>query len=353
MSSSRPFIARASNGGDDNDSSGTKSNHYWLLKRIIVGTTTHPKTLQRIAGGAALALGAVATASKRLEYHEDRAAERDALDWVDVHEKCAHGLKLSGLDCCASTTLNRYNEAAPDAARIGMNTDAETSNANDDDDDDAHGGECMMMVVGNSKALWSAFEEELRRNPEATVDEYVRERVQEAIRNALVECVADKKGCAIDVEDAIKNRVRVFWATDMAAGKIVAIQRLAHVAGLAYLDETTHQSVHPNFGPWCAFRAAIVFDDVAGPEEDELPRALKCPVSEENIANAKGAFDAALENWQATSGSDPEQWRMWLAARDAMCGGKFEDERYSEDQILWHYAVDRDAVRARIRGNVK
>lgn len=345
MSSSRPFIARASNGGDNDG--GTKSSH-WLLKRIV--GTTHPKTFCRIAGGAALALGAVATASKRLEYHEDRAAERDALDWLDVHEKCANGLKLSGLDCCASTTLRRYNEAAPDAARIGLNNDddAETSNPAHDD------GECMMMVVGNSKALWSAFEEELRRNPEATVDEYVRERVRGAIRNALVECVADKKGCTIDVEDAIKNRVRVFWATDMAAGKIVAIQRLAHVAGLAYLEETTHQSVHPHFGPWCAFRAAIVFDDVAGPEDDELPRALECPVSDENIANAKGAFDAALENWRATSGSDPEQWRMWLAARDAMCGGKFEDERYSEDQILWHYAVERDAVRDRIlRGKVK
>lgn len=347
MSSSRPFIARASN---DND--GTKSNQSsskWLLKRIV--GTTHPKTLGRLAGGAALALGAVATASKRLEYHEDRAAEREALDWLDVHEKCANGLKLSGLDCCASTTLRRYNEAAPDAARIGLNTAAAdgetTSNPN-------HGEDCMMMVVGNSKALWNAFEEELRRDPEATVDEYVRKRVRGAIRNALVECVEDKKGCTIDVEDAIKNRVRVFWATDMAAGKIVAIQRLAHVAGLAYLEETTHQSVHPKVGPWCAFRAAIVFDDVAGPEDDELPRALECPVSEENIANAKGAFDAALENWRATSGSDPEQWRMWLAARDAMCGGKFEDERYSEDQILWHYAVERDAVRDRIlRGKVK
>ena len=352
MSSSRPFIARASNGGGDND--GTSSSSSWSLKRIV--GTTHPKTLRRIAGGAALALGAVATASKRLEYHEDRAAEREELDWLDVHEKCAHGLKLSGLDCCASTTLSRYNEAAPDAARIGLNADDDDD---DDDDDDElskpnRGGECMMMVVGNSKALWSAFEEELRRDPETTVDEYVRKRVRGAIRNALVECVAEKKGCTIDVEDAIKNRVRVFWATDMAAGKIVAIQRLAHVAGLAYLEETTHQSVHPKFGPWCAFRAAIVFDDVAGPEDDELPRPLECPVSEENIANAKGAFDAALENWRATSGSDPEQWRMWLAARDAMCGGKFEDERYSEDQILWHYAVERDAVRDRIlRGEVK
>ena len=298
-------------------------------------------------GGAALAAGALATASKRLEYHEDRAAEREELDWLDVHEKCANGLKLSGLDCCATTTLERYNEAAPEAARIG-------SNAQDSESHHGHDEKCMMMVVGNSKALWRAFEEELRRDSEASVDEYVRESVRRAIRNALVECVAEKKGCTIDVDDAIKNRVRVFWATDMTAGKLVAIQRLAHVAGLAYLEETTHQSVHPKFGPWCAFRAAIVFDNVAGPEGDELPNALRCPVSEENIANAKGAFEAALENWQATSGSDPEQWRMWLAARDAMCGGKFEAEKYSEDQILWHYDVDRDAVRDRIlRGNVK
>ena len=42
-----------------------------------------------------------------------------------------------------------------------------------------------------------------------------------------------------------------------------------------------------------------------------------------------------------------------LAARDAMGGGAFAKERYYEDQILWHYDVDREGVRTRLARGVK
>jgi len=76
-------------------------------------------------------------------------------------------------------------------------------------------------------------------------------------------------------------------------------------------------------------------------------------VSDETLANAKAAFDVAIERFNATDGKDPEQWRLWLAARDAMGGGAFAKERYYEDQILWHYDVDREGVRKRLARGVK
>jgi methylmalonic aciduria homocystinuria type C protein len=37
-----------------------------------------------------------------------------------------------------------------------------------------------------------------------------------------------------------------------------------------------------------------------------------------------------------------EQWRLWLAVRDACPVGR--EYRYSENQIRWHYAHDRSAL---------
>ena len=40
----------------------------------------------------------------------------------------------------------------------------------------------------------------------------------------------------------------------------VAMQRLADLSALAPLSETTHLNVHPEYGPWIALRALVVFD---------------------------------------------------------------------------------------------
>ncbi|MGH8586497.1 MAG: hypothetical protein ACREWE_10055 [Gammaproteobacteria bacterium] len=39
----------------------------------------------------------------------------------------------------------------------------------------------------------------------------------------------------------------------------VAMQRLAHLSGLAYLSPS-HLNVHATYGPWIALRAAVVID---------------------------------------------------------------------------------------------
>ena len=36
------------------------------------------------------------------------------------------------------------------------------------------------------------------------------------------------------------------------------MQRLAHVAGVAYLNEEVNLNIHEIFGPWCAFRYGVI-----------------------------------------------------------------------------------------------
>lgn len=56
----------------------------------------------------------------------------------------------------------------------------------------------------------------------------------------------------------------------------MAFQRMAHHAGLAYLDDASHLSLHPRFGPWFSLRCVVIFDDVpyAGPRPAELCNPL-------------------------------------------------------------------------------
>ena len=57
---------------------------------------------------------------------------------------------------------------------------------------------------------------------------------------------------------------RCYWSHRRAPGMAshVAMQRLAHAAGIAFLDEASHLSLHPKYGPWFSMRCLLVFDGV-------------------------------------------------------------------------------------------
>ena len=277
-------------------------------------------------GGIVVASTIAVTARLRMQAYDNALKTRQARQGMQVFAGCVRALERRGLDAAAALALGTYNSAAPSAATIkGAGKQGES---------------CLVVVFGNSKALWEKFvdaykEDKDVRDSADPLDTYVEKQTRASIREAL----------GLAENDAIPG-VRVYWSKDTEKGKLVAIQRMAHEARLAYLDEATHQSIHPKFGPWCAFRGAIVFDDVMGP--DAMPEPMTCPVSDETIENAAQAFDVAIKNYTNTSGEDPEQWKLWLAARDAMDGGKFVEHRYEEDQMHWHYQVDRTKVRNRM-----
>lgn len=279
------------------------------------------------AGGGIIVASTVAvTARLRMQAYDTALKHRQAQNGMQVFAGCVRSLERRGLDCSACVSLGTYNAAAPSAAAIkGAGKHQES---------------CLVVVFGNSKVLWDHFvdaykEDKDVRDSADPLDAFVEKATRASIREAL----------GLTDDEEIPG-VRVYWSKDTEDGKLVAIQRMAHEARLAYLDETTHQSIHPKFGPWCAFRGAIVFDDVMGP--DAMPAPMTCPVSDEALKDASQAFDVAIKNYTNTSGEDPEQWKLWLAARDAMDGGKFVEHRYGEDQMHWHYQVDRKTIRDRM-----
>ena len=181
----------------------------------------------------------------------------------------------------------------------------------------------LAVLVGNTRALWRPFCQALSGDDAlatavAPLDEYT-ERVLRAAVDGL----------------AVPSVVRF---GHQPPPHRVAMQRLAHVAGLAYLAPS-HLSVHPVYGPWIALRAVVVIDRPGPPgPAPEPPRPCECeghclPFLERALADSQ---ELAQRSVQAS-------WRSWLAIRDACPVGR--QHRYGERQIRYHYLHDRDALR--------
>ncbi len=181
--------------------------------------------------------------------------------------------------------------------------------------------ENLAVVVGNTCALWPKFMATLRAKP-GLLDElnplqgYTESQLRGAALRAGVPC-----------------SIRF---SHEGGERLVAMQRLAHVAGLAYLSET-HLSVHPIFGPWLALRAAISF----GLPATSLGRPQLGNPCGGCAEHCKAAYEHALRVTQQPldSASVRSSWQLWLAFRDACPTGR--EHRYGPDQIAYHYTGDR------------
>jgi methylmalonic aciduria homocystinuria type C protein len=206
----------------------------------------------------------------------------------------------AGLDLHAVTSLGRYNAQVPTDCHLPGN--------------DAS----LVIVIGNTRALWPHLDRFVLESLEPLsdpVDTYVERVVAGAV--AGVERVVD-----------------IRYAHEPPPRR-VAIQRLAHVAGLAWLSPS-HLCIHPTFGPWIALRAAIVLDQPAPPPVDPVPPTCDC---DSHCLPKLHAALAASES--ADSSAIIEHWRLWVAMRDACPVGR--GHRYSNEQIVYHYIGERPA----------
>ncbi len=180
----------------------------------------------------------------------------------------------------------------------------------------------LAIVIGNSRALWSPLLAALRADPILLGDDHPVERYAMAVVAGAV------SGVGVDV--------KVRWSHTLGDG-MVAMQRLADIAGLAYLSPA-HLSVHPTYGPWIALRAAVVLD-IEGPTCAAPPAPPPCDACD----------TACLPVLRGLMACPPDQVarRDWVAVRDACPTGR--GYRYSEEQIDYHYCKDLAALRALAR----
>jgi methylmalonic aciduria homocystinuria type C protein len=187
----------------------------------------------------------------------------------------------------------------------------------------------LAVIIGNTRALWPKFLAALRADPELLAAPHPLYRYTEQ---------AIAAACA-----GLPQPLSLRWSHAGGAG-LVAMQRLAHVAGLAYLSES-QLSVHPLYGPWIGLRAALSFA-LPGPSgpAPQLPHpcggcAGQCrPAFERALAAASAVTPTAL-----TEATVQHSWQLWLACRDACPTGRAH--RYDEAQILYHYLKDRQQLR--------
>jgi methylmalonic aciduria homocystinuria type C protein len=190
--------------------------------------------------------------------------------------------------------------------------------------------DALTVLLASTSAFWEPFVSHLRAEP-ARLDQ------PDPIDRYVMDVVG---GTLADLP--VRHEVRF---SHEPPPRRVAMQRLAHVSGLAALTPSM-LCVHPVYGPWIALRAAIVLDAPGPAGAPPLP-----PAPCERCAEL---CEPALEHAQATvatagTGDDPvaEHWRLWLAVRDACPVGR--EHRYPDALIRYVYTKDRAVLRAALR----
>jgi len=216
-----------------------------------------------------------------------------------IARDCAAG----GLDLIATCAAADYDAVVPPEVRLP----------------DVGRPRALVIVIGNSRRLWPHVV--AAAGSAAPVDDHVEAVVGGAVERALGPL-------------APRPRCELRFAPEPPPRRI-AMQRLAHVAGLAWLAPS-HLCVHPTFGPWIALRAAVVLD-LEGPPPPPLSPPCECatgcgPALERALAAGTPGDTAELR----------ERWRLWLAVRDACPVGRAH--RYGEHQIRYHYTGDRTVL---------
>jgi methylmalonic aciduria homocystinuria type C protein len=166
------------------------------------------------------------------------------------------------------------------------------------------------VLVGNTRGLWPHVMA-ARQNGPATYVEHPFDRYTEINVSGVIH---DPASCTVIYAHARDERGRFF-----------PFQRLAVAVGFAALAPS-QLLIHPTFGPWFALRAVIIGMGEPPPLSPRV--ALPCACAEHRCV---ATFDHAMAH--------PEDWRAWLAVRDACPIGRAY--RYDDDQLAYHYTKDR------------
>lgn len=219
---------------------------------------------------------------------------------ADPHD----ALKRAGFDIAHAFAAGTYNAAIRGTALAPLDTFGRS--------------DAPALLIGNTRALWPPFvaayqADSTLRDAAHPLDTYVERTLAAAFANTA-------------------SALRYAHHTDE---RLVDMVRAASCSGLA-VRGPAQLAIHPEFGPWFALRALVVFD---APQHDASSLRARdwCATCS---APCVGAMAAARRG--------TGDWREWLAVREVCPVGA--EHAYGEAQTRYHYTKDRRAVRPIPRG---
>ena len=138
----------------------------------------------------------------------------------------------------------------------------------------------------------------------------------------------------------------IFWSSDTSENRLISMQRIASISGLCYLDKASNMAIHPKFGPWLSFRAAILFhvgvdiDTYREGHDSAQPVPMPVPnlLSKAEETNARKFVAKAFEK-KTSKEEDDDVVKCLIAARDSVVLGR-DEHRFSDSQLMYHYTKD-------------
>ena len=231
-----------------------------------------------------------------------------------THPACCDPLRAeclaAGFDLFQPARVGWYNDAVDPAYRLPALGSPDS----------------LALVIGNTRALWPRFLEAVAADPDLRA---ARDPLDAYTVRVISRAAA-----------TLPHPYEVRFSHEPPPRR-VAMQRLAHVSGLAYLSPS-FMCVHPVFGPWIALRAVVVVP-VPGPDSPAPTWDAPCACAghcEDRFRQACELVARREERGRAAR----DDWRAWLAVRDACPVGRAH--RYSDEQIAYHYTKDRSILAA-------
>lgn len=232
-------------------------------------------------------------------------------------------LTKGGFDLLSTCSVADYNEH-PQIIGLGV----EQKLRGDGDD--------LVVLVGNSSALWGPFiqfladnADEMERARPDWLDHYTRHLVGQATT-------------ALTGSDCASPQTVFAFETIETHQRCISVNTVAHVSGMALYLPELFRSVHAELGPWIGYRAVMVFPGCKAPSEPAVLVSSDI-VSPDEIGRVKAVQGEVMANWGKVP--EAESWKGLVAVSDTFDLGR--SQRYCEDQVSFHYSSsdeERDAV---------
>lgn len=307
------------------------------------------------------------------------------INWRPIFTTVSGHLHRNGLDISTPLSMSWYNDIVKkedSTKRLVL----------------PFSGDSFCILYGNSRAIWEPFTKDFKSSCEKgeantetknPLEDYVEKVVSKTMRELPSSLCTDEYGCGLSLQanvdvlgeldlnttqqrsagnkmdnsssktttgvsrnetagstDNIANnqwdKVCNFPSNDIRPGRLVHLQLLADIVGLAQYVKEVKICVHPKYGPWFALRGLLVFPNVKGPDISEKQKAVRNIADTGNILKS----ERMMKNIISRDIRKDNDWLEWVRLRDLI--DPDHKEKYASNQMLYYYFTGPDKERNKI-----